>query len=82
MAGVPDIGIESLWTPRECASFLRLAEATLAQLRWRGGGPPYCKLNGGAVRYQPEAVREWVAAQMRVSTSDNTPGPLKPRGWR
>ena len=61
--------MEALWTPRETAEFLRLPEQTLANWRWRGCGPPYLKLNG-PVRYDPQAVREWVASRARTSTAD------------
>lgn len=57
---------------RETAEFLNLSEQTLANWRWRGCGPPYLKLNG-AVRYDPETVRDWQAGRVRTSTSD--PGP-------
>lgn len=57
------------WTTREAAHFLKLAEQTLANWRWRGCGPPFEKLNG-AVRYDSDVVRNWAAARERVSTSD------------
>ncbi len=61
--------MEPKWTSAETAGFLRLSEQTLANWRWRGCGPPYLKING-AVRYDPEAVRAWVASQTQTSTSD------------
>jgi predicted DNA-binding transcriptional regulator AlpA len=62
--------VEPLWTTQETAEFLSLSEQTLCNWRWRGGSsPPFVKLNG-AIRYDPEAVREWVAEHLRHSTSD------------
>lgn len=37
-------------TPREMAVRMKVAEKTLSNLRWRGGGPKYVKV-GGKVRY-------------------------------
>lgn len=61
--------MEPKWTPAETAGFLRLSEQTLANWRWRGCGPPYLKING-AIRYDPEVVREWTQQLTRLSTSD------------
>lgn len=61
--------MEHKWTSAETADYLRLSEQTLANWRWKGCGPPYERLNG-AVRYDPEAVRDWAASQTRTSTSD------------
>jgi len=60
--------MEPMWTPRETAAFLRLSQQTLANWRWRGCGPPYLKLNG-AVRYDPQVVRQWSASQTQMSTA-------------
>ncbi|MHB9150482.1 MAG: helix-turn-helix domain-containing protein [Thermoleophilia bacterium] len=57
------------WTTAETAVFLNLSERTLCNWRWRGVGPNFLKLCG-AVRYDPEHVREWQARQERTSTSD------------
>jgi hypothetical protein len=62
--------MECKWTSRETADFLRLSEQTLANWRWRGCGPPYLKINGAVVRYDPQAVLEWTASQTQTSTSD------------
>ncbi len=64
---------EPLWTTRQTAKFLNLSEQTLCNWRWRGGiGPSHLRMNG-AIRYAPETVREWLAGQVRVSTSDRGP---------
>ncbi len=64
--------MEPRWTSQEAANFLRLAEQTINQWRWRGCGPPYLKING-AVRYDPEVVRTWAASQTQTSTSEGRP---------
>lgn len=61
--------MEPRWTAWETSNVLKVSERTLANWRWRGCGPPYEKL-GGSVRYDPQAVREWVAAQTKHSTSE------------
>jgi hypothetical protein len=61
--------MESRWTTRETADFLNVSEQTLNNWRWRGCPPPFLKING-AVRYDPDAVREWAASQTRTSTSE------------
>ena len=60
--------MEPKWNPRETAELLGLSEQTLANWRWRGCGPPFQKLNG-AVRYDPQAVREWAANQTQTHTA-------------
>jgi hypothetical protein len=60
---------EKLWSGQETADFLGIKEQTLANWRYRGFGPPFLK-PGGAVRYRPQAVRDWLASRERRSTSD------------
>jgi predicted DNA-binding transcriptional regulator AlpA len=55
---------------KEVAEFLGLSSATLRNWRTRGDGPPFVRLSGRAIRYQPAALREWVAQRARRSTSD------------
>jgi hypothetical protein len=56
--------------PRQFARTIGVAESTLAKLRMRGGGPPYCKI-GRSVRYPVRAGLEWMAARARRSTADS-----------
>lgn len=49
-------------TPRELAAFLGVARHTVYQWRYRGEGPRGFKV-GGAVRYRPEDVEEWLEEQ-------------------
>lgn len=50
---------DRLLTSKEVAALLRVSPLTLAAWRHRRTGPPYSKL-GCAVRYDWEAVRDWV----------------------
>jgi len=52
---------------RRAARILGLSPATLATLRSRGGGPPYCKL-GRAVRYRVADLRAWRDARLERHT--------------
>jgi predicted DNA-binding transcriptional regulator AlpA len=55
---------------KEVAEILGLSSATLRNWRTRGDGPPFVRLSGRAIRYEPVALREWVAHRTRRSTSD------------
>ena len=59
-------------TEREAADRLALSVRTLQQWRVKGNGPPFMKL-GAAVRYDADALEQWVDRQTRAHTSD--PGP-------
>jgi predicted DNA-binding transcriptional regulator AlpA len=65
----PDRGCVYL-TPPEAAAFTRLAVQTLAKLRCEGGGPQYVKV-GRRVVYPMSALRGWMDARVRSSTSDS-----------
>jgi predicted DNA-binding transcriptional regulator AlpA len=55
---------------KEVAGILGLSSATLRNWRTRGDGPPFVRLSGRAIRYEPVALREWVTQRRRRSTSD------------
>jgi predicted DNA-binding transcriptional regulator AlpA len=55
---------------KEVAEILGLSSATLRNWRTRGDGPPFVRLSRRAIRYEPVALREWVAQRTRRSTSD------------
>jgi Helix-turn-helix domain len=61
--------MQTLLTQRDAATLLALSVRTLERLRVRGVGPRFVKA-GKAVRYAPEALERWVAAQSRGSTSE------------
>ena len=64
--------IEPLLTSREAAAILRKKQESLAKERWRGYGVPFVKC-GTRVFYEASAIRAFLAARTRRSTSD--PGP-------
>jgi predicted DNA-binding transcriptional regulator AlpA len=61
---------ERLLTPLETATSLGLSLSWLAKARLRGDGPLYIKL-GRAVRYRESAIRDYLKARTRTSTSEN-----------
>jgi predicted DNA-binding transcriptional regulator AlpA len=50
---------EGLMTEKELAAFLGLSLSSVKRLRASGDGPPFVRI-GRAIRYDPEAVREWL----------------------
>lgn len=58
-----------LLTEQEAADHLRLAVTTLRRWRWAGSGIPFVKI-GSAVRYEPAALNDFIAAGRRSSTSE------------
>lgn len=54
-------GTDDVLDEREAADLLRVSEATLADLRRSGKGPPAARV-GKAVRYSRAAVLHWIAA--------------------
>jgi hypothetical protein len=55
--------------PSQFSRTTGIPESTLAKKRMDGSGPPYVKI-GRSVRYPVRAGLEWMAAQLRRSTSD------------
>jgi predicted DNA-binding transcriptional regulator AlpA len=51
-----------LLSPREVADWLQITEATLRQWKHRGRGPRVVKV-GGALRYRPCDVENWLNQQ-------------------
>ncbi len=45
-------------TPKQAAYFLGLQAKTLANMRWRGEGPPF-RRHGGQVRYHIDELEAW-----------------------
>jgi predicted DNA-binding transcriptional regulator AlpA len=60
-------------TTREAAALLGLKPQTLMVWRCQGTGPPYFKLGKWAVRYDPDAVRQWCEANRRTWTGQRAP---------
>ncbi len=63
---------EELLTTKETAVRLKVSESFLAKKRVSGGGPKFVKL-GRVVRYSEMAINEYLASQVRDSTSDTGP---------
>ena len=56
---------EALWTVREAAAFLRLGRNTVYE--WAASGKlPSLRL-GSRIRFQPSALRRWLAVQVDLS---------------
>jgi len=53
---------ERLWGVPEASEYLGVPEATLYQWRYRRCGPPGRRV-GRYIRYGPQEVRAWFAAQ-------------------
>jgi hypothetical protein len=60
-----------LLTPLEAAKAWRVSLSKLAKDRVNGTGPEYIKI-GRAVRYDPDALNEYIRQQARSSTSQDT----------
>jgi hypothetical protein len=50
-------------TPSEVAEYLQKTEKTLRNWRNLGIGPPYIKVEGGAIRYRWNEVEKWLTGQ-------------------
>jgi excisionase family DNA binding protein len=60
-----EITNEALWTVREAASFLKLGRNTVYE--WAANGTlPSLRL-GSRIRFQPSALRRWLAVQIDLS---------------
>jgi excisionase family DNA binding protein len=55
--------MSNLMTTKQLAEKLQVAEITIR--KWRETGLPFVKL-GRAVRFEPEAVNEWIKAQNKA----------------
>ncbi len=61
--------IDRLLHEAEVAEILSVKVSTLRRWRWSGEGPRFLKL-GGAVRYDTQQLKDYLAKQVRSSTSD------------
>lgn len=57
----------------EAASYLRLAQSTLAKLRCYGGGPAFSKAGARRVVYTKSDLDDWLAGRLFRSTSEYLP---------
>lgn len=54
------VAVEKLMKPKDVAKRLRVSEGALAQMRYRGIGPNYVKINARNVRYRATDVHQWI----------------------
>lgn len=57
-------------SPREVAAVLHTTEAGLAQMRYRGTGPKFCKVGPRKVVYRWSDVRAYLDANTMQRTDD------------
>ena len=56
--------LEPLMTQDDAAKLLGVSPGTLRNWRWRNKGPSWIRL-GEAIRYSPQALREYVEVRTR-----------------
>jgi hypothetical protein len=59
-----------LLTEDEAAQLLGFTPRFLQQRRYRGDGPPFCRISARAIRYRVVDLEAWAAERIRTSTSD------------
>jgi len=59
--------VGDLATPGEVASYLRTTERALAQMRYRGGGPKFVKVNG-RVLYRWTDIQSYIDGNTHEKT--------------
>jgi predicted DNA-binding transcriptional regulator AlpA len=60
-------GIIQLLTEEDAGNFLKLAPATLRNMRTQGRGPSFIKV-GGLVRYRHADLVDWIESRVRRTT--------------
>lgn len=65
----------------QAARILGMSPAWLRRKRWEGEGPCYVK-HGRAVRYEIEALEEWIAAHRTQPTGASLAQPVTQSGAR
>jgi excisionase family DNA binding protein len=72
LQNVMDGEVESLWTVNDLCVRLKIARSTV--YAWvHEGRLPCVKLVGGIVRFQPSAIRAWVAQQSKPGRVHRVP---------
>jgi hypothetical protein len=61
--------VPALLTTAEVAAVLNVSKSSLNKWRGTGQGPQYVEVEG-AIRYTPQAVADYIAANTRTSTSE------------
>lgn len=62
-----------LLTTREAATLIHISPRTLEGYRLRGGGPPFYRVGGRAIRYDVGEVLAWAKSVRLLSTSEVEP---------
>ena len=60
----------NLLTTKQAARLLGVSEAFLERDRWAGARIPFIKIGARAVRYEQDALDDYIEKQRRQSTSD------------
>ena len=56
--------MEDLLDPRDVSRILGISEASLTQMRYRGTGPAFLKVNARTVRYRRTDVESWLVSRL------------------
>ncbi len=59
-----------LLTTQEAADYLSVSKAFLERDRWAGARIPFIKIGARAVRYEQDALDDYIKKQRRRSTAD------------
>jgi len=72
--------MDTLWTTKQTADFLKCSVSRLAKLRCRGEGIGYLK-DGGKILYSKEEILKFLETRSYGSTSDykTSPGTGRPK---
>jgi hypothetical protein len=62
-----------LRSTRDAATLVNLSPRTLEGYRLRGGGPPFYRVGGRAIRYDVGEVLAWAKRVRLISTSETDP---------
>lgn len=60
--------MDPLATPKEVAKALHTTPASLAQMRFRGDGPPFVRAGRRRVLYRWSDVEQWIAESLYTRT--------------
>ena len=60
----------NLLTTKQAARLLGVSEAFLERDRWAGARIPFIKIGARAVRYEQDALDDYIKKQRRRSTTD------------
>ncbi|PSL02508.1 AlpA family transcriptional regulator [Haloactinopolyspora alba] len=64
---------DPLMDPPATADYLGTSVPALAQMRYRGDGPPFIRMTARKIRYRRSDVDGWLSSRTRTRTDDRTP---------